>query len=135
MHGVAYAFAPEGLYISAGFNASTLLLSAMGSGRRWTVRDRFGNEVYLTDERWEHIIDGHPEMTGYEDALRDTIRLGQRRQEQLAPQKYRYARDFPDLPMGNTHVVAVVLFRFDESDDGRPVPNNYEVTAFQKQIG
>lgn len=32
--------------------------------RRWTVQDRQGNQVYLTDERWNHIIDpfNHPEM-------------------------------------------------------------------------
>lgn len=107
----------------------------METGRRWTARDPFGNEVYLTDERWEHITDGHPEMAGYEDALRDTICRGQRRQELMAPQKFRYSKAFGELPMGNTHVVAVVLFRFDQSDDGRPRANNYIVTAFQKQIG
>lgn len=107
----------------------------MGAGRRWTVRDRYGNDVYLTDERWEHIVDGHPEMHGREDALRDTIRSGQRRQEHLAPQKFRYAKAFDGLPMDNSHIVAVVLFRFDENEEGRPVPNNYVVTAFQKQIG
>ncbi len=107
----------------------------MEYGRRWTVRDRFGNDIYLTDERWEHIIDGHPEMGGYEEALRDTIRTGLRRQEQLAPQKFRYSKPVADLPVDNTHIVAVVLLRFDESDDGRPRANNYVVTAFQKQIG
>lgn len=25
------------------------------SGKRWTVRDRYGNSIYLTQERWEHI--------------------------------------------------------------------------------
>jgi hypothetical protein len=107
----------------------------MSSGRRWTVRDRFGNDIYLTDERWEHVIEGHPEMDGYEEALRDTIRSGQRRQEQLAPQKFRYSKAFGELPMDNTHIVAVVLFRFDEGEDNRPLPNNYVVTAYQKQIG
>jgi hypothetical protein len=61
--------------------------------------------------------------------------VGHRRQEQLAPQKFRYAKAFPQLPFDNSHIVAVVLFRFDEGEDGRPVPNNYIVTAFQKQIG
>ena len=28
----------------------------MVSGRRWAVRDRYGNEIYITNERWEHII-------------------------------------------------------------------------------
>jgi len=36
----------------------------MVGGRRWTVRDRYGNEIYLTQERWDHIIEStnHPEM-------------------------------------------------------------------------
>jgi len=26
------------------------------SGKRWTVYDRDGNPIYLTEERWEHIV-------------------------------------------------------------------------------
>jgi hypothetical protein len=74
-------------------------------------------------------------MAGYEEALRDTVRSGQRRQERLAPQKSRYTKAFRELPMDNIHIVAVVLFRFEEGEDSRPLPNNYIVTAFQKQIG
>jgi hypothetical protein len=31
---------------------------------RWTVQDRYGNSIYLTQERWEHIVQSvnHPEM-------------------------------------------------------------------------
>ena len=29
----------------------------MTGGRRWVVSDRYGNDVYLTTERWEHITD------------------------------------------------------------------------------
>ena len=31
----------------------------LASGRRWTVHDRYSNEVYLTHERWDHITDPH----------------------------------------------------------------------------
>ena len=24
----------------------------MATGKRWTVRDRYDNQIYLTDERW-----------------------------------------------------------------------------------
>ncbi len=36
----------------------------MAVGRRWAVEDRYGNTIYLTNERWEHIIDpwNHPEI-------------------------------------------------------------------------
>ena len=29
----------------------------MSEGKLWIQRDRFGNEIYLTAERWDHIID------------------------------------------------------------------------------
>ncbi|HEU4883771.1 MAG TPA: hypothetical protein VFT45_16045 [Longimicrobium sp.] len=105
------------------------------SARRWIVTDRFGNEIYLTDERWQHIVDGHPEMHDCEEVLKQAIRLGARRQEPLAPAKFRYTREVAGLPEGNTHVVAIVLFRFEEREDGSVRRNNYVVTAFQKQVG
>lgn len=105
--------------------------------KRWTVRDRLGNEVYLTQERWEHIVQpsNHPEMLGHEDRLKETIQLGQRKQDSLNPEKYRYVRAFAGLADENTHVVAIVLFRFREGEGGKPVPNNHVVTAYQKEIG
>ena len=108
----------------------------MTTGRRWTVRDRSGNEIYLTEERWEHITEplNHPEMIEYEDHLREVIRSGRRKQDGLNPQKYRYSKAFDNLVEGNTHLVAIVLFRFSESEDGKPIPNNYIVTAYQKAI-
>jgi len=39
------------------------------------------------------------------------------------------------LRVGNTHIVAIVLLRFKEDEQGEPVPNNYIVTAYQKEIG
>ncbi|MCI0494949.1 hypothetical protein L0Z72_08065 [candidate division KSB1 bacterium] len=109
----------------------------MNSGKRWTVRDRLGNEIYLTDERWKHIIDpmNHPEMIGFEEHLKDTIRLGRRQQDSLNPQKYRYIKAFNDLVKANTHIVAIVIFRFNLENDDKFVHNNYILTAYQKKIG
>ena len=28
----------------------------------WSVKDRWNNEIVLTDERWQHIVDGHWEF-------------------------------------------------------------------------
>ncbi len=41
----------------------------MSNGKLWTQRDRFGNEIYLTEERWAHIIDldNHPEVEPFFD--------------------------------------------------------------------
>ena len=71
---------------------------------RWTVQDKSGNSIYLTQERWGHITDSinHPEMEGYKEELKETIKLGSRKQDPLNPQKYRYAKKFDNLSAGNT---------------------------------
>jgi hypothetical protein len=88
----------------------------------------------LTDERWRHIVDTHPEMDTYEEHLKATIQTGARRQEPLSPRKYRYAQSFPDLLDNNTHVIAVVVFKFDVNEQGQVVENNLILTAYQQFI-
>jgi hypothetical protein len=104
--------------------------------KRWTTRDRYGNAIYLTEERWEHIIDpdNHPEMEECEDNLEETIQFGRRSQDSLNPQKYRYTLPVPDLAEDNTHIVAIVLFRFQSTPQKQPIANNYIVTAYQKRM-
>jgi len=108
----------------------------MSDGKRWTVQDRNRREIYLTEERWQHIIapDGHPEMVDYEQELRLTIRTGQRTQDSLIPNKYYYIKAFPDLPEGNSHIIAVVLFTFATDEKGCATPNNFVTTAYQNYI-
>ena len=102
-----------------------------------TVQDRYGNIIYLTQERWEHIIESinHPEMEGLEEELKETVKTGSRKQDSLNPQKYRYSKEFGNLPANNTHIVVIVLFRLQESETGEIVSNNFIVTAYQKEIG
>jgi hypothetical protein len=109
----------------------------MSAGRRWVVRDRYGNDIYLTQERWEHIVEpmNHPEMSAYEEHLKEAIQSGRRKQDPLNPQKYRYIKAFDGLTEDNTHIIVIVLFRFSEGPDGEPVPSSYIVTAYQKEIG
>ena len=106
-------------------------------GRRWTVNDRYGNSIYLTEERWLHITEdsNHPELEGYEDHIVDVIQSGRRKQDSLNPQKYRYSKEYDDLVEYNTHIVVIVLFRYNEDEQGRPTPNNYIVTAYMKEMG
>ncbi|MEH2297409.1 hypothetical protein [Nostoc sp.] len=106
----------------------------MDNAKRWSVYARYNNNIYITEERWEHIIDpeNHPEIEECEDKLEETIRSGRRTQDPLNPQKYRYTQAFDDLPFGNTHIVTIVLCRFQEGKLGQPIPNNYVVTAYQK---
>lgn len=108
----------------------------MSDGKRWTVQDRNGNNIYLTEERWKHIVQpiNHPEMASYEEHLKETLKSGRRRQDPLNPRKYRYTKAFDDLAQYNTHIVVIVLFGFGQ-DGEEIVPNNYVVTAYQKEIG
>lgn len=99
--------------------------------------DRYGNAIYLTEERWNHIIEpiNHPEIQDYEHHVQDIIQTGRRKQDTLNAQKYRYSKAYDDLVMDNTHIVVIVLFRFTEDEQGKPVPNNYIVTAYMKEVG
>jgi hypothetical protein len=38
-----------------------------------SVKDQFGHEIYLTDERWNHICEEHPEMYGFDDQVLETV--------------------------------------------------------------
>jgi hypothetical protein len=103
--------------------------------KRWTVYDRYSNAIYLTQERWEHIIDpdNHPEMETCEEARRNhSFRATDTRFTQ--PPKYRYSKAIDGLAANNTHVVAIVLCRFQQNQQNQPIPNNYIVTAYQKRM-
>lgn len=100
------------------------------AGRRWTVTDAWGNPIYLTDERWEHIRDGHPMLANREADVRETIRKGRRHQDAMRPGKYFYQFPVAGLPGRATHIEAVVLFRFESTDGDAPVENNYVATAY-----
>ena len=108
----------------------------MPDGKRWTIQDRNGNLIYLTNERWRHIADAnnHPEMVDYEDQVQITIRRGRRRQELLNPRKYRYTLAFDNLPDDSNHVVVIVVFGYHLDDYGFTRPNNYVATVFFKHI-
>ncbi|MEO0984082.1 MAG: hypothetical protein AAFY20_00885 [Cyanobacteria bacterium J06639_14] len=101
---------------------------------RWQTYDARGNAIYITEERWEHIIDpdNHPEMEDLEENLIEVIRTGQRQQNPFNPQKSFYRKSFDGLSDRNNQIEAVVLFRF-KSDGDKIVPNNYIVTAYPKR--
>ena len=105
-------------------------------GKRWTVYDRDGNPIYLTHERWRHIVDdnNHSELLAYEEHLKLTLRKGRRRQEPLNPRKYRYTYPFDDLEADANHIVVIVLFGYDVDEQGETLPNNFVATAFFKHI-
>ena len=108
----------------------------MVGGKLWTQRDRYGNDIYLTAERWQHITDpdNHPDIEPFAEYVRETVRNGRREQVPLQPDTYRYIREFDNLPDYQTHVVVVVVFRRGVlPGDGTP-QGNFVVTAYLKEI-
>jgi len=90
----------------------------------WVVKDCWGNEIVLTNERWQHITEGHWELTGRLEQVLETIRTGKRKQAAEDPSKYRYSRAFDDLPHNYTHIFVVV----------RLLPNKFVITAYPKRV-
>lgn len=80
---------------------------------KWTVQDRFGNAIYLTEERWRHILESRPELEPHFDRFLETLR-------ELLPE--------------NNHLVVIVIFKTRLDEDGNYVPNNFVVTGWAKYI-
>jgi len=99
-------------------------------GQRWSVHDRYGNTVYLTAERWQHILESRPELEQHFDDVLDTLRTGDRKQNALIPNKYRYAKRYEALLPENTHLVVIVIFQTRIDAQGQYVPNNFVVTGW-----
>jgi hypothetical protein len=74
-------------------------------------------------------------MEDYEEELKETIQKDSRKQDPVNPQKYRYTKAFVNLPMDNTHIVAIVLFKLQEQGMGEVEFHNFIVTAYQKETG
>ncbi len=104
----------------------------MAGGKLWIQRDRFGNGIYLTRERWEHITepDNHFEVAPYFDYVKETIRLGRRRQDAFDPNGYQYYRSFQNLPDHNTHLVVCVRFRWHTEPNGVVHEEKFVTTAY-----
>lgn len=104
----------------------------MPGGKLWTQHDRFGNEIYLTAERWAHIVDSenHPEVEPHFNLLAETIRLGRRRQDAYDPKSYQYYRAYPHLPDGNTHLIVCVRFRWHAAQVGALQEEKFVTTAY-----
>jgi len=94
------------------------------------IKDKKGNKIYITDERWEHIYERHPEIKGFESLVIKTVRLGKRKQQDIDPNKFKYYAFYEDLPNGNTQIVVVT--KFEQKKDEKDKPNNFIITAYMK---
>ncbi len=104
----------------------------MRDGKLWTQRDRYGNEIYLTHERWAHITEAsnHPELAPYLRHVRETIKHGRRRQHPVLMNAYKYYHEFGGLPNGRNHIVVVVVFNETADPLGVRRDEKFIVTAY-----
>lgn len=102
--------------------------------KKWTVQDHYGNTIYFTEERWQHILESRPELEPHLDMFLETLRIGRRNQDPLILNEYRYYRRFDELLPENNHVVVVVIFKTRLDEQGQYVPNNFVVTGWAKYI-
>lgn len=102
--------------------------------KKWTVQDRYGNTINLTEERWHHILESRPELESHFGEFLETIRTGRRKQDALIPNEYRYFKEFDALQPENNHLIVVVIFKTQLDEVGNYVPNNFVVTGWAKYI-
>jgi hypothetical protein len=93
--------------------------------RRWDVYDRYGNNIYMTAERWQHAIESRPWLAGYHEETLTALRRGRRKQDSLNPHKYKYYWPCDDLLPNFNHLVVVVLMGQTTDAQGQVIPNNY----------
>lgn len=99
----------------------------------WDVRDRYGNQIYITQERWNHALEKRPWLADYFDDVLDTLQYGRRQQDPLNLYKYKYYWPCTRLEPEFTHMIAVVLFR-ETTTNGHAMPNNYVVNVWAAYI-
>jgi len=89
------------------------------------VTDKYGNLVYLTDERWDHIIEGHGILNGHRAEILSTVRSGKRRRSPYHPEIFFYKKTFRHLKGRLQKIEVVVAFHW-QGDKS----NNFIVTAY-----
>jgi len=102
--------------------------------KKWIVQDRYGNSIYLTEERWQHICESRPELEPLLENFIETIRIGRRKQDSLLPNEYRYYKFFEELLPDNNHLIAIVVFRTQLDKNGNYSSNNFVVTGWANYI-
>jgi len=98
----------------------------MAKGKRWTIFDHYGYAIYLTEERWDHILEFHDEMAHFENELKITLTHGRRKQDPLDRSVYTYFYPFDHLFGAHTHIIAIVKFKMQA--------NHFLLTAYQKTL-
>jgi hypothetical protein len=101
---------------------------------KWVVFDRYGNQIYLTQERWNYILRYHSQLDGLLDEVIDTLHKGRRHQQPEDPNRYKYYQYCIALPPDDNTIVVVVKFATQIRSDGTYVANNFVITAWATYI-
>ena len=117
---------PESLLRSIALTSAALYNQAM----RWQEHDRYGNRIYMTEERWQHALEKRPWLSPYLDEVLETVRRGRRRQDPLNPRKYRYYWPCGTLEPEFNHLVVIVLFGETVDEAGQAIASNYVVNVW-----
>jgi len=94
------------------------------------VIDKWGHEIYLTDERWQHIMTRHPDMVGCRAQLLLTLQTGEREEKPYGSGKYFYWKKFRHLRPGRAKITVIVKFEMRKHGTSL-LPNNFVTTAYQ----
>lgn len=97
---------------------------------RWILHDRYGNQIYMTKERWEHALEKRPWLDDYLNDVFTTIRRGRRQQDPFNRRKYKYYWPCDQLLPEFNHIVVVVLFKEKINHAGQIIANNYVVNVW-----
>jgi hypothetical protein len=93
--------------------------------QKWEVRDRYGNKISMTAERWAHALESRPWLAPSHTQVLAALRNGRRQQDPLNARKYKYYWPCAELLSEFNHLVVVVLFGEQTNTEGETVPNNY----------
>ncbi len=89
------------------------------------IQDRYGYVIYLTDERWGHIIERHPVLKDHKVKVLSTVRSGSRSRDDFEWNVFYYRKAFSGISPVHTHIEVAIIF---ETKLGKP--NNFVVTAY-----
>jgi hypothetical protein len=97
---------------------------------KWVVCDHAGREIYLTEERWNHIVSRHRELRDHLNDVLETVRRGHRQQQPHDSQTYVYRLPCESLCPPFNGIMVVVTFHFQQQAQDETSPNNFIVTAW-----
>ena len=94
------------------------------------VKDRYGYTIYLTDERWQHIIERHSEMVRFRKEMLLTIKVGKRKKDPTDNTRVKYYKYFDNLPRPMNFIVVIVKLQTIILPDGVS-EDHFILTAYQ----